>query len=52
MIAIAPASFGIVAYKVNYIYLVWVAVALSVVKAMREPDNRIKQYSSHTFFVL
>lgn len=49
MIAIAPASFGIVAYKVNYIYLVWVAVALSVVKAMREPDNRIKRYSSHTF---
>ena len=31
--------------------LVW-AIVLSIPKVMRRPNLRIKQYSSHTFFVL
>lgn len=30
---------------------VWVAVVLSMLLVMRRPDFRVKQYSSHTFFM-
>ena len=46
MIAVAPASFDIPVPReggVRYIQSVWVAIALSMLWAMREPDNRIKR---------
>lgn len=31
---------------------VWDAIVLSILKAMREPVTWVKQYSSHTFFIV
>ena len=44
--------FGISRIREEKIYPeVWVAIVLFIPEAMREPDNRIKQFSSHTFFI-
>jgi len=43
IIAIAPASFVLnLPVRVTYTKLVWVAVALSIPKAMRRPECKIK----------
>lgn len=43
MVAIAPASFDIyLPIRANYILVVWVAVALSILQAMREAGEQDK----------
>lgn len=52
MVAIAPASFDIhLPVKANYIIVVWVAVALSILQAMREAGERDKADTVPTPFL-
>ena len=51
MITIAPTHL-IYIHRLGELYTFWCgAIVLSTAKAMREPDNRIKQIGSHTFFM-
>ena len=55
MVAIAPASFDIyLLVRVNNILMVWVAVALSILQAMREAGEQDKADTVPTpyFFII
>ena len=53
MMAIAPTLDIYLPYPIRFLYIVWCgAIVLSMLEVMRRPECRIKQYSSHTIFLL
>ena len=53
MMAIAPTLDIYLPYLIGFLYTAWCgAIVLSMLEVMRRPECKVKQYSSHTLFII